>query len=93
MRPRQLLPVLILFAFVACVPYADYGGYYPYSSYYGYQSPSSYYYYPYYSNPYGYYYYPHQQRHVERYQPKGSEHRRPSGHFKGQGQHGREGQH
>jgi hypothetical protein len=87
MRPRQLLPMFILFALVACAPY---GVYYPYENYYGYQYPSPYYFYPYYSNPYGYYYYPHLQRHIERQEHKGFEHRGPS---RGRGDQGRGGRH
>jgi hypothetical protein len=72
MRPRQLLPLFMLLALVACTPYADYAVPLPLASDYGYQSPAPYYYYPYYSNPHGYYYYPHLQRHVEH---KAFEHR------------------
>jgi hypothetical protein len=93
MRPRQLLPLFILLASVACTPYADYAGPSPFAIDFGYQSPTPYYYYPYYSNPHGYYYYPHPQRHGEWLGHRGGGHRGTSGHSGGRGASGRGGRH
>jgi hypothetical protein len=94
MRLLQLLPMVVLLALGACVPYAGNGVYWPLEDTFLYPSPTPYYFYPYYSNPYGYYYYPHPQRHVKWVEQKGGRYRgQPSGHVGGGGGAGHGGRH